>query len=403
MPARNDVLDILVHQALRARGLTDQEAVIARNIGTGGATDSVANLLGIESGSVRTTLSEIYGKLDFISQDKRLELRTFYSDLVIEQEALLTGATIADAPSPGMTLETLRAFDLLDQADMYLRTLAMFVRESVHPHRRLNPLSLADLASLASLRLDLGVSSLDQFQKLLVRLGQGGYLAGLAVDDQTIFVEEADYAWRTTINLEAKALIAAAAVRYVRRGHTVFLDAGSTTLAIARELARSIRLRTLSELTIVTNSVPAAHELLMEGAAMGLEDHSRALQVFLIGGRVRQNTLAAVPEQSDEPQRDGVLRGHEGDIAFVGTNGVHDEAGFTTHSSDEGQVKAAMLENCERRVIVCDSSKLDVIEDYRFAGIDHRIELITTAAGRPDLVARYAGALQNRLANVLVV
>src|SRR5918997_6637814 len=57
---------------------------------------------------------------------------------------------------------------------------------------------------------------------------------------------------RGLVEGEAKDAIGAAAARLVEPGQAVILDAGTTTLAVARGLAR------VRDLTIVTNSLPVA-------------------------------------------------------------------------------------------------------------------------------------------------
>ncbi len=76
----------------------------------------------------------------------------------------------------------------------------------------------------------------------------------------------------------AKEAIAATAAALVEPGQVVILDAGTTTLALARRLA-SVR-----DLTVVTNSLPAAQAL--AEAADGA--------TYLIGGRLVASSLSLI-------------------------------------------------------------------------------------------------------------
>ena len=63
---------------------------------------------------------------------------------------------------------------------------------------------------------------------------------------------EPSFGQKTTESRQEKLAIAREAARLVSEGQTIFLDAGTTTL----ELARELRLR--RDITVATNSVPIA-------------------------------------------------------------------------------------------------------------------------------------------------
>ncbi|MGC4072723.1 MAG: DeoR/GlpR family DNA-binding transcription regulator [Nibricoccus sp.] len=86
---------------------------------------------------------------------------------------------------------------------------------------------------------------------------------GALADYNTAFASLGERAKRAR---SAKALIARAAFERVPTGGTIFLDAGTTILALARLLAR----RRAQQLTVVTNSLPVASVL---GGAPGITLH----------------------------------------------------------------------------------------------------------------------------------
>ena len=78
---------------------------------------------------------------------------------------------------------------------------------------------------------------------------------------------------RRNAQAREKRAIAAAAVQHLQPGQTLFLDAGTTTTLLAEEL------RTMSGLTIITNSLQAALAL------SAAEEHETLNnQVLLLGG-----------------------------------------------------------------------------------------------------------------------
>ena len=105
----------------------------------------------------------------------------------------------------------------------------------------------------------------------------------------------------------------------------------------------------LRNLTVITNSISAANELLTTAADMGLEDDNNVLCVYLPAGRVRSITLAIVSDEFLAERGVGsdigaILAATGGaDIAFVGTNGIYWDLGFTTHDLTETKTKSEML------------------------------------------------------------
>ena len=100
-----------------------------------------------------------------------------------------------------------------------------------------------------------------------------------------------------------KARIASAALAFVPDRGTVLLDAGTTTLALAKVFPDR-------ELTVFTNAMPVGLELAL----------LRSPQLYLVGGRVRGRTLADVDDWALRQLAD--LRV---DVAFIGTNGLTED------------------------------------------------------------------------------
>lgn len=145
---------------------------------------------------------------------------------------------------------------------------------------------------------------------------------------------------------EQKHRIAGAALAYVPEGGTVLLDSGTTTQALAEILPGG------GELTVVTNSAPLALTLATRPA----------LNLLMIGGRVRGRTLANVDEWALR-----ALDELRVDIAFVATNGISIDRGLTTHDQSEAAVKRAMVRSGRRVILLADHTKLGSEHLIRFA------------------------------------
>lgn len=180
---------------------------------------------------------------------------------------------------------------------------------------------------------------------------------------------------------EAKLEIArrAAAAIPVDFDGSVYLDAGTTTAAIAHLLAQ--RPAGPSVLEVVTHSMTVAH--LLAGAP--------GLTLTAIGGRVRGLTAAAVG--ADTVRAISRLRP---DIAFVGTNGLSADFGLSTPDPDEAAVKRAVIEAARRTFVVADADKFDAELLISFGELGDIDVLVTDAAPAGAL----ADALQSADAEV---
>lgn len=114
---------------------------------------------------------------------------------------------------------------------------------------------------------------------------------------------ELDMTGKSTQNVSAKDKIAQLAVAKIADEEVIFLDAGTTTLAMVRYLQPE------QHLTVVTNSVLHASQLADQG-----------IRTILVGGMLKNTTKAIVGTKT---VRD--LQRYRFNKVFLGTNGVHDE------------------------------------------------------------------------------
>jgi DeoR family transcriptional regulator, fructose operon transcriptional repressor len=152
-----------------------------------------------------------------------------------------------------------------------------------------------------------------------------------------------------------KAAIAEAALSFVPDEGSVLVDAGTSTLALARIFPER-------ELSVFTHSV-----------AIALELASRpALRLYVIGGRLRTRTLANVDDWALRQ-----LAALRVDVAFVGTNGFSVARGLSTPDPAEAAVKHAICLAAAQTVVLADHTKLDEESAVRFAAIDEFDVLIS--------------------------
>jgi len=148
-------------------------------------------------------------------------------------------------------------------------------------------------------------------------------------------VEETPYRERIVQQHAQKQAIARAAARLIQPGWTIYLSPGTTTTEIARVLPKT-------DLTVVTNSLPIAQELMT----------TTDLEIVLTGGHIRRHAEAMVGEAAEASISKMFIN-----LAFVGATGLDMEAGLSVYSESEAQVLLHVLRASRKTVVVADSSK----------------------------------------------
>ncbi|AYG82283.1 Glucitol operon repressor [Streptomyces hundungensis] len=228
---------------------------------------------------------------------------------------------------------------------------------------RVDVLSLADTFQVTAETVRRDLKALDRAG--LVRRVHGGAIPAGRLDF------EPDLAERESTAADEKDRIARAALAELPAEGSVILDAGST---IAR-LAAGLPLE--SGLTLVTHALPVAARL---------ADHP-AIDLHLVGGRVRHRTRAAVDAWALRAY--GEIRA---DVAFLGTNGFGADHGLTTPDLAEAAVKRAVIGAARRVVLLADSAKHGQEHFARFGDLADIDLLITDRGLAPDSVAAIEAA-----------
>jgi DeoR/GlpR family transcriptional regulator of sugar metabolism len=177
-----------------------------------------------------------------------------------------------------------------------------------------------------------------------------------------------------------KQSIAKAALRLIKPGQTLFIDAGSTVSILAEELAA------LSGLMIITNSVDVAMKIGRVGSA-------RNNEVQLLGGRFGE----AVPATFGGTTIAEIHR-YRADIALLSPVGISAEKGATSFDLAEAEVARAMAQSADRVVILADHSKIGVVSRAMICPVDRIDVLVTDPKGREST---HYDALATRISEVV--
>ncbi|WP_438293349.1 DeoR/GlpR family DNA-binding transcription regulator [Streptomyces sp. HUAS TT7] len=228
---------------------------------------------------------------------------------------------------------------------------------------RVDVLSLAETFQVTAETVRRDLKALDRAG--LVRRVHGGAIPAGRLDF------EPDLAERESTAADEKDRIARAALAELPAEGSVILDAGSTIARLAAELPLD------SGLTLVTHALPVAARL---------ADHP-AIDLHLVGGRVRHRTRAAVDAWALRAY--GEIRA---DVAFLGTNGFSAAHGLTTPDLAEAAVKRAAIGAARRVVLLADSAKHGQEHFARFGDIADVDLLITDRGIAPDDLAAIEAA-----------
>lgn len=227
--------------------------------------------------------------------------------------------------------------------------------------------------------------SLDTIRRDLDQLDSEGVLIrthGGAVSPSAVPRPDTGLDVRMRMQATAKERIGALAAGLVTDGAAVIVNAGTTTLAVARHL------RDQRELTVATNSLRLPAEI--------SPDVVRDLYVF--GGQVRFSAQATVGPVSFQRMSPGDDLQIQCDLALVAVGAVDVAAGYTTSNLGEATMMAEMMDRASRVAVLADSSKFARRLFARVAGLG-RADYLVTDAAPPAALGR---ALEDAGVKVLV-
>ncbi|PLP18343.1 DeoR/GlpR transcriptional regulator, partial [Klebsiella michiganensis] len=151
---------------------------------------------------------------------------------------------------------------------------------------------------------------------------------------------------RNTLLPDTKKRLGKMVAEKIPGGSTLFLDAGSTVLAVATQIQ--------GPMTVITPSLDIAQHF-----------STRAdIQLILLGGKwdMQQRLFAGSATVS-------LLERYRADIAVLGTCALHADLGLSASQEADAEVKRAMLAASAEHWLVADHMKLNHCEPWQVAGL----------------------------------
>jgi len=133
-----------------------------------------------------------------------------------------------------------------------------------------------------------------------------------------------------------KLKIGQVAAAMVKDGEAIFLDSSSTALAVAQHLKQR------RDLTVITNSLVVAYEML------GLSN----VTVVMPGGTLHHDTVSLIDAEGlAQLEKLNIVRG------FFGAHGLSLSAGLTDVSAPEAEIKRPLVRLCRQVIALLDATK----------------------------------------------
>lgn len=220
---------------------------------------------------------------------------------------------------------------------------------------RLGRVTVQDLAS------HLQVSE-DTIRRDLKHLADHGYLQKTHGGAVMLDTPRLTYTQRASVLSTNKVRIGQTAARLIQPEQTVFIDAGSTTLAAAQALSEQDL-----HLTVITNSLEVAHCF----------EHKPTVQLIVTGGLWNQ-TLRHFHGHTCVQ----TIQEFRADVALIGAAALHPTAGNTTPYQEDALVKRAIFSSSVRRMVLTDHTKLGLVSSS-FIAPTSEIDVLVTD-GNPE-------------------
>lgn len=203
-----------------------------------------------------------------------------------------------------------------------------------------------------TLRTDL--KALDQVHRI-VRVHGGAKSVNVVIGTDGLLGQ------RTARNAEAKEVIAQKAVQLLQPNTTLYLDSGSTTTALARQIPDDSYL-------IVSNSVSCVTEL----------SRLKSPRVTMPGGVLNRYSMSLCGTQSIQ-----MVQNINFDWMFLGVTGYCEGLGFTCGVEEESFLKQAVMRRSEHVAVLMDCSKIGIKSTYTICNLED-VDLVISEGTLPE-------------------
>lgn len=169
------------------------------------------------------------------------------------------------------------------------------------------------------------------------------------------------------LNMPEKTRIGKAAARLINDSDTLFIDSGTTTFEIIRNLDPSLK-----NITVITNALNIANQLIS----------NPNINLIMPGGILRKNSLTLIG-----PLAEKNLVNFYADKVFLGVDGFDTLKGISTPILEEAYLNQLMIEYAHEVIVVTDSSKFQRRSLAFICGLN-KIKTVITDSGISEIDKR---------------
>lgn len=221
--------------------------------------------------------------------------------------------------------------------------------------------------SMSTLRRDLA---------LLTRQGKiskvyGGVVFNGEKEEQMVYDRSAEQLLPERIPVNEKLdRISEAASRLVEDGDIIILGSGYTVYHMIHYLLDK------KDLVIVTNNMLIVAEALKHD-----------LEVVVLGGKLNKQTFSVTGTLTSNN-----LKNMSAHLAFIGTDGIVLNQGFSNCFDQEAELKQIMIQISSQTVVLADHSKFDNLALYKFSDPENIEAVVTDSTVSEDYVEYFKNA-----------
>ena len=163
------------------------------------------------------------------------------------------------------------------------------------------------------------------------------------------------YTKKTTVNTDAKIVIAQKAATLIDEDSCIFLDGGTTAMYLAKEISDI-------KCNIFTNGIAVAMELAQK----------KNVSITIVGGQLMKDNLSTASPAAREYFADSNF-----ELAIVSATAFTPENGFSCNNQSESELLKMVFQKARHVYMMLDSSKIGKINPYTFAHVGDIDVLIT--------------------------
>jgi DeoR/GlpR family transcriptional regulator of sugar metabolism len=168
---------------------------------------------------------------------------------------------------------------------------------------------------------------------------------------------------RSSLQIEEKRRIGAAAAAHVGDGATIIISSGTTTAEMVPHLA------TRTSLTVITNAL---------NIVLLLAQYPQ-ITVITLGGILRHSEMTTLGSLAEN-----ALENLRADRLFLGSRAIHTDYGFSAENLAESHSDQTLMSSARETIVLADHTKFGKVAMVRVAPVDRIARIITDSSVPPE-------------------